>query len=938
MDSTGRPRPIRQSSRAGAGTRQRESSYGTRILATSVVSSKLWMILIPSRYPDLVPCDQPQSHPPLPPGSELNPQHLQPQMSLRAPSPNPSQSRSRSASPVPPDNASTLPYLANAGPTTNALLKGRQTPLPPPLPSPPIGMAERTLSGNGPAHPLRQRPTPPRPPHQPLPPLPALPPQHQQLSKMQRQQVQGQVLTSDGTPIKRSGTGSTVASNGSGNSKFNSPPPPPAPPPRDVPLPPLPTMPGIASASSSKASQLTAGPSSNSLRHEHARDTASLGRVRASVPEEKQQMRQASLPSRTGGTRSQTMLEERSRTNSGDVAAEDRARKGSIDGSRERPTEGRARKSSMDVLRSMDARPPTTRTPEPVAKVDLAPEADVGRRSTAESYGRPRGSMEMDRQMQAESSRQAQLRGLGVGPIESQGSSLRAPSPPPPQQRSVSGARKSGEQDRNLLPGQSPQLNGSWPTATGKKWSMSPLVQMMDDSFSKRHDHSSHNGRRSEDPGTLMGRGTDAQTKPVVQPRKSSGGLRGLFSRSKKDKDKDKDVKKPAPATIAPPEDFAPSTGPRRRASEDMLRTRRQHDERSLPVRQTATPEPGQFTRRVTEPLAPRQPPDSIGPSRPVMSPATSGSPGRQSSVKSPVSSQTLESADSRSTVTEISNLPPVLSLPLPQLPTLDFSLGSTFDSMFNSLDGKVSPAEQSANPMQSRRRSRSFSEFSKPILSPPLPVTISNLPSVKSNASLVADLVAYSKLDTVEAGNSSDPALPSLSSEHGRTTSSASSQIMDNSPPRTPGSTETGQVNIAGSGSSCSIDGMHASTSVESADLAIVGKAWTNSATVDKNQKSVRPRLLQLAENNSSSATIVEQDESGSEAGAKSVLSPPVTATLEPSLEVVKPVVVAIPVPAGPLVVSKVRKIPLRRKSRLVSSELDNMSLADNLRRILNM
>jgi hypothetical protein len=861
-------------------------------------------------------------------------------MSLRAPSPNPSQSRSRSASPVPPDNASALPYLANAGPTTNALLKGRQTPLPPLLPSPPIGMAERTISGNGPAHPLRQRPTPPRPPHQPLPPLPALPPQHQQLAKMQRQQVQGQVLTNDGTPIKRSGTGSTVASNGSGNSKFNSPPPPPAPPPRDVPLPPLPTMPGMASASSSKASQLTAGPSSNSLRNEHVRDTASLGRVRAPVPEEVPQMRQASLPSRTGGTRSQTMLEERSRTNSGDVAADERARKDSLDVSRERPTEGRARKSSMDVLRTMNARPPATRmrTPEPVAKVELAPEADVSRKSAVESYGRPRGSMEMDRQMQAESSRQAQLRGLGVGPIENQASSSRAPSPPLTQQRSVSGARKSGEQDRNLLPGQSPQLNGSWPTATGKKWSMSPLVQMMDDSFSKRHDHSSHNGRRSEDPGTLMGRGTETQTKPVVQPRKSSGGLRGLFSRSKKDKDKDKDVKKPAPAIPAPPEDFAPSTGPRRRASEDMLRTRRQHDERSLPVRQTATPEPGHFTRRVTEPLAPRQPPDSVDSSRPVMSPATTGSPGRQSSIKSPVSSQTLESADSTSTVREISVLPPVLSLPLPQLPTLDFSLGSTFDGMFNSLDGKVSPAEPSANPMQSRRRSRSFSEFSKPILSPPLPATSSNLPSVNSNASLVADLVAYSKLDTVDAANSSDPALPSLSSEHGRTTSSASSQIMDSSPPRTPGSTETAQVNIAGSGSSCSIDGMHASTSVESADLAIVGKAWTNSATADKNQKSVRPRLLQLAENNSSSATIVEQDESGSEAGAKSVLSPPVTATLEPSPEVVKPVVVAIPTPAGPLVVSKVRKIPLRRKSRQVSSELDNMSLADNLRRILNM
>jgi len=414
-------------------------------------------------------------------------------------------------------------------------------------------------------------------------------------------------------------------------------------------------------------------------------------------------MRQASLPSRTGGTRSQTMLEERSRTNSGDVAAEDRARKQSIDASRERPTEGRARKSSMDVLRTMNARPPATRmrTPEPVAKVELAPEADVPRQSTAESYGRPRGSMEMDRQMQAESSRQAQLRGLGVGPIENQASSSRAPSPPLAQQRSVSGARKSGEQDRNLLPGQSPQLNGSWPTATGKKWSMSPLVQMMDDSFSKRHDHSSHNGRRSEDPGTLMGRGVEAETKPVVQPRKSSGGLRGLFSRNKKDKDKD--LKKPAPAMPAAPEDFAPSTGPRRRASEDMLRARRQHDERSLPVRQTATPEPVQFTRRVTEPLAPRQPPESIGSSRPVMSSATTGSPGRQSSIKSPVSSQTMESTDSTSTVREISILPPVLSLPLPQLPTLDFSLGSTFDSICNLVDGRAALAS-SPNPFCRRR------------------------------------------------------------------------------------------------------------------------------------------------------------------------------------------------------------------------------------------
>ena len=610
----------------------------------------------------------------------------------------------------------------------------------------------------------------------------------------------------------------------------------------------------------------------------------------------------------------------------------------------ESANETRGRKSSMDAVRTMNTRPPVprTRTPEPVAKVNLAPEADDGYEARqAESYGRARGSMEMDRQVQAESSRQAQLRGLGLAAVgPPQQSRTKPPSPPQPQSqqpRATSSSnspvtRKSGEQDRNVLPGQSPQLNGSWPSSTGKKWSISPLVQMMDDGFTKRQDYSSLNGRRSEDPGTLMGRGTPMQeaTKPAVQPRKSSGGLRGLFSRNKKDKA----VKNPTPAPQPAPADFAPPMVPRRRASEDMLRSKRQHDETStLPARKTATPEPGIFVRRVTEPMQQRQPPESISREERHVSPS-SGGLDRESSVQSPGSSKTLDSAESNTTIREAVALPPVLSLPLPQLPTLDFSFGSTFDSMFKSLDGKVSPAEISANPLHSRRRSRSFSEFSKPVISPPLGPSVSHLPSVESNASLVADLMAYSQLETVKNLENSEPTVPSLSSDHGRTTSSASSQIMDNSPPRTPGSAETAQVNIAGSGSSCSIDGLHTSGSVDSADLAVVGKAWTNTVP-DKSQKTVRPRLLQLAETNSSSATIVEQDESGSEAG-KSALSPPQTAKLEPSLDIVKPITVQDR-PAQPQIVSKIRKIPLRRRARPLSSKVDNMSLADNLRRILN-
>lgn len=674
--------------------------------------------------------------------------------------------------------------------------------------------------------------------------------------------------------------------------------------------------------------------------------------------------RQASLPSRTGGgSRNRAGSElslsggdqqptpaQQYRSLSGDVLGDERPRKSSMDAVRmlDPAPEVRNRKSSMDAARAMATRPAVsrTKTPEPIGKVSLAPEAEA--RGQAESYGRARGSLEMDREVQAESSRQAQLRGLGLAAVgPSQQSKAKPPSPPRPQRARVpssndsrrsgeqdrSTPRKSGERDRNTLPGQSPQLNGSWPTATGgKKWSMSPLVQMIDDGFSKRQDYSSLNGRRSEDPGSLMGRGgpTVESSKPVVQPRKSSGGLRGLFSRNKKDKV----VKNPTPAPQAIPTDFGPPMVPKRRASEDMLRSKRQHDEMStLPARKTATPEPGIFVRRVTEPLQSRQPPESTPRQEQHTSPLAA-SREREPSVTSPASSKTLDSAESNSTIREVSTLPPVLTLPLPQLPTLDFSLGSTFDSMFKSLDGKVSPAEVSANPLHSRRRSRSFSEFSKPVLSPPLGASVSRLPTVESNASLVADLMAYSQLETVRKLENSEPNVPSLASDHGRTTSSASSQMMDNSPPRTPGSAENAQVNIAGSSSSCSIDGMHASGSVDSADLAIVGKAWTNTIA-DKTQKTVRPRLLQLAETNSSSATIVEQDESGSEAG-RSAFSPPQTATLEPSLDIVKPVTVEDR-PAQPQVVSKIRKIPLRRRARPLSSKVDNLSLADNLRRILN-
>jgi hypothetical protein len=835
------------------------------------------------------------------------------------------------------------------------------------------------MSGNGPLHPLRQRPTPPRPPHQPLPPLPALPPQHQQVVKMQQQQQQRQPssqslqgtsqngFASTETPIRRSATGSTTASNGSGSAKFNSPPPPPAPPPRDVPLPPLPTnIPGgIAQSSSSRSAQLMGASSSSSLRQEErvGKDYGSLG-VKGrgeTVKDDSYQMRQASLPSRlAGSSRSNAVSElsltsrerlspqsQQDRSMSGGVLSDERPRKSSTEVGRvvDPASEPRSRKSSMDAVRTMttNSRPPVPRTkpPEPLAKVSLAPEADDGwQAGPAESYGRARGSLEMDRQVQAESSRQAQLRGLGIAAVGPPPQPRQKPLSPPKVQQSKpaqpntsTSTRKSGEQDRNVLPGQSPQMNGSWPAATGKKWSISPLVQMMDDSFSKRQDYSSMNGRRSEDPGSLMGRGTSTPepTKPAVQPRKSSGGLRGLFSRNKKDKDKV--VKNPPTSAQAAPVDFAPPI--RRRASEDMLRTKRHQDEMSsLPVRKTATPEPGLFVRRVTEPMQQRQPPESTPRDERNASPS-SASLGRGSSVKSPATTQTVESTESNSTIREGATLSPVLTLPLPQLPTLDFSLGSTFDSMFTSLDGKVSPAEVPANPLHARRRSRSFSEFSKPVLSPPLAASVSHLPSVESNASLVADLVAYSQLETVKNLDSSEPTVPSLSSDHGRTTSSASSQIMDNSPPRTPGSADTVQVNIAGSSSSCSIDGMHASNSVDSADMAIVGKAWTNTVP-DKSQKTVRPRLLQLAETNSSSATIIEQDESGSEAG-KSAFSPPQTAKLEPSLDIVKPVTVEDR-PAAPQIVSKVRKIPLRRRARPVSSKVDNMSLADNLRRILNM
>jgi hypothetical protein len=820
-----------------------------------------------------------------------------------------------------------------------------------------VGQPERYLNGNSHLQ-SRQRPTPPKPPHQPLPPLPALP----QLPPQPVPSRGSPASLKDTAPIKRSATASTTASNGSGNSKFASPPPPPPPPPRDIPLPPLPALPTLSKSGAAASASLSAAGSSGSLRNDNARDLARLGHGRAPIARDlSDQFRLTSAPA----NRSEAIKagEQRMRSNSGELSIDSRSHGGHVElgrlldyGQRPNMADAGGRKSSLEAVRMMNTNTQRTKTPEPIAKVSLASEDDGDRasdRSIAAKTERTRGSVDIDRHAessrstQAESSRQAQLRGLGLaalgGDPADRASSLPSQSNTKQAYR-TSPPRASREQERPALPGQSPQLNGSWPaSSTGKKWGISPLISMIDDSNAKRREYSSLNGRKSEDVGATMGRASEQGIRPpAVQPRKSSGGLRGLFSRNKKDKDKGSSQNKQSTIPeLDAPRDFAPQMVPRRRASEDLLRTRKKQDEMAPVERSTRTPEPGAFTRRVTEPLHMYEPPETTKPKETSPKSIKSSELYRQRSIHSPNSVHSESDGKSTDTVSTVKGHipgPPLLSLPLPNLPTLDFNLGSTFDNLFKDFDGTTSPVAPptfTSNPVHFRRRSRSFSGYTKPTVSPPLASSISKLPSAESNASLIADLRDYSQFALMEDGSTSESTVPALSmSEHGRTMSTTSSQMIDTSPPRTPGSNETAQVGIAGSGSSCSLEGMPTSESVDSADMAIVGKAWTNSVS-EKAQKSARPRLLQLAESKLSTSTIIEQDEGGSEAG-KQASSAPSTSKLEPSIEILPAVVEHRPVEMK--AISKVRRIPLRYYANPVKSTASKTASAEAMRRILNM
>lgn len=867
-------------------------------------------------------------------------------------------------------------------------------------------------------------------------------------TRMKKSAPSSLVASSDGSsnesvPVRRTGMSSNLNGGGS-QSRFNSPPPPP---PRDVPLPPLPALPPISrsgsavSGVSSSQRSLTRNISNDSmsmLNNAGKSDMASLGRGRAPIAlgeEIPVQARQVSAPSHlenhptqrkldmSSNAQPQSTVDPRLRSNSSAMKVMSRPEQAD-NMARNPPAVAKPESAPLTDAPIRSASMQRSRTPEPIGKVSLAPEAG---NDGVNSYQQRSGSLDMNRQQQqAESSRQAQLRGLGVASnappaaaartasqSESVDSRDQTPGEARGQQLPVPRARTSSDHGRSspLLPGQSPNPNpnGSWPSTGregGKKWSMSPLVQLMEDSSTRRQEQGSLTGRRSED---LLNRtnnrsmSPEVVTKPPSNSRKISGGLRNLFTRNKKDK-----VDKPkAPSPVPPaPNDFGPRPlgapiAPRRRASEDLLRTKRQQQEvqqgafsQQPSARKAETPDLGMFTRRVTEPLN-QKPiagrdtsdhnrrdlmPDALAnsgngsgyaqrtypPNRPPNNLARSHSDDSNDTETGPTGSN-----QTTPTFKDTRTVPPLLSLPLPDLPTIDFNLGSTLDTMFQKFDSKgvgaVSPLESGLGSMSSvslsqrppnpHRRSRSFSEFSKP---PSIPSS-SQLPSADSNASLVAALAAYSKLETMrERQSSGDRSSDPLSvSEHGRTLSTTSSQNIETSPPRTPGSTETAQVTIAGSISSGSVDGMHTSQSDESAELAVVGRAWMNNQppTADKSQKAARPRLLQLADaSGPGPATIVEQDEGGSETTATTpaaathhpdqlpvnVSAPNSSAqskpALGPAMETPKSTKVEIARPPVPQVTNKVRRIPIRRRSQIVNSSMSKSALADNMKRILNL
>jgi hypothetical protein len=469
---------------------------------------------------------------------------------------------------------------------------------------------------------------------------------------------------------------------------------------------------------------------------------------------------------------------------------------------------------------------------------------------------------------------------------------------------------------------------------------------------------SSYQGaRRSEDVSRKMSSSDLPSDFSKVQPRKSSGGLKALFSRNK-NKDRSNERKSPSPVPPLPQPTVAP-LATKRRASEDMLRSRKIDQGQSRPLQALAPlalhradfSDTADLTSPDVQSLKSSQASSDQAPARsrtpqPLPSPPTptptSAGTASTSAGSAPPSART------QSFESSTKPLPPSVSLHLGDLPRLDLSLGSTFDDLLKSLEfgTKMSPkSPKKASPftpvrpnMHGRRRSRSFSEFShsssgKSLLSREAQESIGRNSRTESNTSLAADVAAYRALDVAPPATEMPPSMPALSlSDHERTLSGASS-ATGQSPPRTPGSGEDNPVLIHESLSS-------SSAGLLNNDSAVEGRQMQGPTAPEKSQpganaekgKSARPSLLQVAHSQRSTTTILEQEETKT---AEEPAQPTIDLSalgLAPSAEIME----TKSRRELPKKEQRTRQIRLPRKSRKVQSQYTAGELATEMKRIL--
>lgn len=457
--------------------------------------------------------------------------------------------------------------------------------------------------------------------------------------------------------------------------------------------------------------------------------------------------------------------------------------------------------------------------------------------------------------------------------------------------------------------------------------------------------------RRSEEVNRHFSGGeSSSDFAKSVQGRKSSGGLRALFSRNKS-KDRPEDRKTPSP--VPPMPIYLPDTQPlvtRRRASEDMLRTRKveagpPRDE-SIPL--SSKPPLRPLPSSISDNVATRPSPSTQ--SVPLILPE-----GRSRTPQPPPSPPTPTASTSQvpakvETKQPFQRLPPTVSLHLGDLPQLDLSLGSTFDSLMKSFEfgTRISPTATQKSPlspkrphMHNRRRSHSLSEYSHSSSGQSLTTRdTSARPNkresrVNSSASLAADLAAYGAFEIATPRTEVPSSMSSLSiSDHARTFSGTSSSLSEHSPPQTPGTNEGDPAAIYNSTSSKSADTLHCDASVEATRVQTLAPLDGSSVLTpqDKTPRAVRPTLLQQAESQRSMAPILEQDEAKVPEPAVKPAESLSALGLGPALEIAK----QAPSPLSVTEEKKTRRIRLPRRSRKVQSQYTLIELAEEIRRIL--